>query len=296
LVDQPLSRIGELAARLGVSVPVLRMWEQRYGVVVPIRSERGFRLYSGGDERLLRRMVSLVRTGVAPREAARVVRREAAASPSPVRDVPALAKLRAELQAALEAFDDSRAQGVFDRLFGGFGLGAALSGAILPCLAAVGDAWAEGRLSVAHEHFATTLVRARLLALARGWDAGSGERAVLACPPGERHDVGLIAYGLILRECGWRVVFFGADTPVEAINVVAGALSAGLVTLSSVDADKVQAAVSELSLPPYTALAIGGEAVRGLTLGSGILLPLDPVEAARQVGSAGALPAWTSGG
>jgi DNA-binding transcriptional MerR regulator len=296
LVDQPLSRIGELAARLGVSVPVLRMWEQRYGVVVPVRSERGFRLYSGGDERLLRRMVSLVHAGIAPREAARVVRAEAAASPSPAPDVPALAKLRAELQAALEAFDDSRAQGVFDRLFGGFGLAAALSGAVLPCLAALGDAWAEGRLSVAHEHFASTLIRARLLALARGWDAGGGERAVLACPPDERHDVGLIAFGLVLHESGWRVVFFGADTPVEAINVAAAALSPGLVTLSSVDADKVQAAVSGLRLPASTALAIGGEAVRELPPGRGILLPLDPVEAARAVGSAGTLPAWAAGG
>jgi hypothetical protein len=242
-------------------------------------------------------MVSLVAGGVAPREAARVVRAEASAIPLSGPDLPALPKLRAELEAALEAFDDSRAQGVLDRLFGAFGLGASLSGVVLPCLSGIGDGWAEGRLSVAHEHFASVLVRGRLLALARGWDTGGGERAVLACPPGEAHDIALIAFGLILHEAGWRVVFFGADTPVEALNVAAAALSAGLVTLSSVDAGKVRRAVSELRLPPYTALAIGGEAVRSLTSESGILLPLDPVEAARRLGDPpGGLPAFTAGG
>ena len=51
--------------------------------------------------------------------------------------------------------------------------------------------WASGDMSVAQEHFASALLRGRLLGLARGWGTGSGPTLVLACPPGEQHDLGL---------------------------------------------------------------------------------------------------------
>ena len=60
-------------------------------------------------------------------------------------------------------------------------------------------------------------MRGRLLGLARGWDRGSGPRAVLASPPEERHDLGLLIFGLALREHGWRITFLGGDTPLETL-------------------------------------------------------------------------------
>ena len=69
-----------------------------------------------------------------------------------------------------------------------------------------------------------TFLRGRLLGLARGWGRGTGPRALLACPPGERHDLGLIAFGLALRERGWRIDFLGGDTPAESIAGAARAI------------------------------------------------------------------------
>ena len=54
--DRPLLRIGELSRRLGVSGHVLRAWESRYGLLRPVRSAGGFRLYSEADEARIRRM------------------------------------------------------------------------------------------------------------------------------------------------------------------------------------------------------------------------------------------------
>ncbi|HEY1324397.1 MAG TPA: MerR family DNA-binding transcriptional regulator [Streptosporangiaceae bacterium] len=54
--DRPLLRIGELSRRLGVSDHVLRAWENRYGLLQPVRSPGGFRLYSKADEWRIRRM------------------------------------------------------------------------------------------------------------------------------------------------------------------------------------------------------------------------------------------------
>ena len=46
--------------------------------------------------------------------------------------------------------------------------------------------------------------------------------ALLACPPDERHDLGLIAFGVVLRDRGWRITFLGPDTPIETLLITGG--------------------------------------------------------------------------
>src|SRR5450756_2972021 len=74
--DSPLLRIGELSRRLGVSDHVLRSWESRYGLLRPVRSTGGFRLYSEADESRIRRMQDYLAAGLSAAEAARLVLRE----------------------------------------------------------------------------------------------------------------------------------------------------------------------------------------------------------------------------
>jgi MerR HTH family regulatory protein len=60
----PLLRIGELSRRLGVSDYALRAWESRYGLLQPVRSAGGFRLYSQADESRIRRMQAYLADGL----------------------------------------------------------------------------------------------------------------------------------------------------------------------------------------------------------------------------------------
>jgi methanogenic corrinoid protein MtbC1 len=106
-----------------------------------------------------------------------------------------------------------------------------------------------GEVSIAQEHFASNVLRGRLLGLARGWDRGAGPRAVLACPPDERHDLGLLIFGLALREHGWRITFLGADTPsntlvetVQRIGPEALVLAARVAGARFLDASPLAAA------------------------------------------------------
>ena len=69
----PVLRIGELSRRLGVSDHVLRAWESRYGLLQPVRSAGGFRLYSEADESRVRRMQAHLADGLSAAEAARAV-------------------------------------------------------------------------------------------------------------------------------------------------------------------------------------------------------------------------------
>ncbi len=88
---------------------------------------------------------------------------------------------------------------------------------MLPVLRRIGELWSAGELTVGQEHFGTQLLRGRLLALSRGWGAGPGPMILLACPPGERHDIALAGFGLMMRDRGSRVALLGSDTPLEAL-------------------------------------------------------------------------------
>ena len=106
---------------------------------------------------------------------------------------------------------------------------------ILPALMQVGREWEQGTLAVSQEHFASNVIRARLLSLARLWGRGAGPVAVLACAPGEQHDISLLAFGLVLRSHGWRIIFLGADTPITTLAQAAEGTGSALTVLASFD-------------------------------------------------------------
>jgi DNA-binding transcriptional MerR regulator len=243
--DLGLIQIGDLARRVGVRVDTLRAWERRYGLLHPSRSAGGFRLYSGHDEAIVRSMLAEVERGYPPSQAAKVALARSRIPESGPRteqpdDVAAatvkpgrLESLRTQLSEALRRYDGVRAQELLDGLLAEFTLNTVLRDVVLPCLRYIGDAWARGDMTIAEEHFASQLIRERLLALARDWDRGRGPRALLACPSGERHDIGLICFGIVLSRNGWRVTFLGPDTPISALTAAVTVLEPDLIVLSA---------------------------------------------------------------
>ena len=249
-------RIGEFSRRAGVSVELLRAWESRYGLVEPQRTAGGFRLYSERDESRVRRMRALLDQGLSAAQAARDVL-DADGSPRRTDVVPG--GLLAAIDEALLSFDEPGAHDALDRLFSTVKVEAALHDAILPELRSIGDRWASGALSVAQEHFSSTLIRGRLLALARGWDRRGGRRAVLACLPGELHDIGLIAFGILLHRRGWRILYLGQDTPIETAVTTARQARAEALVLIATDPSRFRGvAAGAVSAPRGTTVAIGG--------------------------------------
>ena len=225
-------RIGELSRRTEVSRELLRAWERRYGLLRPTRSEGGFRLYSPEDERRIKLMQAHLERGLSAAEAARLALAEDAEAAS-VDTAPPLQRGARDLRAALDALDESAAHAAIDRLLAEVSVASVLREVILPYLRALGERWAGGEVTVGQEHFASNVLRGRLLGLARGWDQGVGPRALLACPPRELHDLGLIVFGLALRGRGWRITFLGADTPLDTLAATAGSLQPDAVVLTA---------------------------------------------------------------
>jgi len=233
-------RIGEFARRVGVSPELLRAWERRYGLLQPIRSDGGFRLYTSEDAERVSRMRHALDEGLSAAEAAR----RALAQARPAEG--ALDDARERLLAAARTYDEAAVHSVIDQSLAGFSLETVLRELILPVLRAIGEEWERGTLEVGQEHFISNLVRERLLALARLWGRGGGPLAILACAPGERHDIGLIAFGLVLRSHGWRILFLGADTPLATLRGAVDQTDPRLVVVASMDGALLETASSDL--------------------------------------------------
>jgi MerR family transcriptional regulator, light-induced transcriptional regulator len=289
-------RIGELSKRAGVSPELLRAWERRYGLLRPSRSGGGLRLYSPADVERVRLMRQHLAEGVAAAEAAAMALRGAVGEEA----APAAldpAAMRDDLAGALDRFDEPRAQEILDRLLAMTTVDTLLSDVVLPYLRELGDRWERGEASIAQEHFASSVLRGRLLGLARGWGLGFGPVAVLACLPGEQHDLGLIAFGLALRARGWRIVYLGSDTPIDTIEETSRQLDPSLVVLNAVTDESVRLLVTQLrALAGRHRLALGGAGARnGALEATGVLaLTGDPIAAATDVTTLvqGGAPRW----
>jgi DNA-binding transcriptional MerR regulator len=276
-----LFRIGELSRRSGVSPELLRAWERRYDLLRPTRSPGGLRLYSARDLERVQAMQRHLARGLAAAEAAAL-----AAQPEPdaaegARHAP---DAREELAAALEGYDEAAGHAVVDSLLARMSLDAFLRDVVIPYLHDLGERWEHGEVSVAQEHFASSVLRGRLLGLARGWGRGLGPTAVLACAPGEQHDLGLIAFGLALRARGWRIVYLGADTPVASVADAARACDPEFVVVSAVGRRVFGLHRSELEqLAAEHRLCLGGAGAATAKVENVQVLTAGPVEEAERL-------------
>jgi DNA-binding transcriptional MerR regulator len=291
-------RIGELSRRLGVSDHVLRAWERRYGVLRPVRTAGGFRLYSEADLDRVRRMQAYLTQGLSAAEAARAaIDGQAPVGTSTGGAGPAhrdgLTDAAARLAAALDEFDEPAAHAVLDRLLGTLTVETVLRDVVLPYLRALGDRWERGDASVAQEHFASNLIRGRLAGLARGWGHGHGPRAILACVPGELHDIALLAFGIALNRNGWRIEFLGANTPLDDLIHMAQAHRPDLMVLVGTRPERFDGLTDDLlRLARVAPIALAGPGATPAVADAvgARLLTDDPVTAAEEIPTPGIHP------
>jgi MerR family transcriptional regulator, light-induced transcriptional regulator len=290
----PMLRIGELSRRVGVSDHLLRAWESRYGLLRPVRSPGGFRLYSEADARRVRRMQAHLAAGLSAAEAAQAVlgedgqaRPDSSQGGELSRALSGVGELSGALRQALDAFDEPAAQAVLDRLVSDLSVRTVLRDIVMPYLSELGERWEQGTASIAQEHFASNVLRGRLAGLARGWGEGHGPRAVLACPPGELHDLPLMVFGIVLNRIGWRIDYYGISTPVDELMSTVAARRPDIVVLASTVSENFEPVAGQLAaLAQCAPLALAGAGATPEIVASvgATLLTGDPVTAAENIG------------
>ncbi len=289
MADNPRYPIGAVAKLTGIAVETLRAWERRYRIVDPGRDGRG-RMYSEADVRKLRLLRKLVDHGHAIGRLATLGEDDLRAletdpgermSPAAHRSegVPGLQ----DLTSALERFDGPLVQRELQRFATLMPPRPFVREVVLPLLRLVGVAWCRGGLSIAQEHLASATIRSLLGSLLR-LHAPEEPRVTLvfATPPGERHELGLLAAAMLAVAGGLGAVYLGPELPADEIATAARRCGARAVVLAAMCAEGTQGAEDAVralsaSLPRSVELWLGGPPHEALAValrgGGGRYLP-----------------------
>jgi methanogenic corrinoid protein MtbC1 len=254
----PSLNIAALTQRTGIPSDTIRKWEQRYGVLHPERTAGGQRRYSELDVARVEWLKQRLHEGYRIGEAATLLGAGdlVARTAGELRDGIVDATIASDVDALGQLVDQALALSTLDESF---------VEVLTPALVQVGECWAAGSVNVAQEHLASATVRAALLKLLSDQRADVHGTAVLACAPGEHHEIGLLMLAVTLRSEGWQVAYLGADTPfADAVNLAEG-MDATALCFSATSKESAQSLDKQLAraaLRDSLAIVVGGRGTK----------------------------------
>ena len=262
--DVPLYSIAAVSRRTGVPAVTLRAWERRYGFPRPRRAPGGRRLYSERDVDAVRVLRAQSADGVPISRAIALLRDQTPAPSADPEGGSPVDLIGRRLLGALLDLAPGRAEAVLSEAFGLLSVEDVCLDVVQPALNEIDRRWQAGEASIAQEHFASALIRARLARLLQSMPGDDRQAVVLAaCPPGEWHEIGLLTVCLFLARRGLSVRYLGPNLPVADFVALARRSAPRIVVLSAqtdASADRLADVLRCLrDLPsPRPALAYGG--------------------------------------
>lgn len=271
--------------RSGVSSHLIRMWEKRYGALVPARTETNRRLYSDENVERLSLLFNCTQAGhrigniaglstatlrklAQESAAAGQVELEAATAlpPSPADGLPA--EIRRAFR-AIDAMDAEALRGALDAASLELGYQGMLTKVVVPLMQHIGRLWCEGELTAAFEHFASAALRTYLLGHVQSYGASRNAPVILTVTPsGQLHEFGAVVTAAAANSAGWHVIHLGPSLPAAEIAGAAIRSEASMVALSLVhppdDPDLPgQLRMLRRLLPARVGIVVGGRAMEG---------------------------------
>lgn len=269
----------------GFSREVLRKWELRYGFPAPARGAKGQRLYTHADVDKLLLLRRLLHAGLRPSQVVHLEPEALQKRLDALRLTPSdpdegmESRIAALLSALTDPLNIDSVQALLGRWLYLDGPLDFARFTLAQLNEAIGDAWADGRLSIHQEHWYAERMRRVLNAARMGCVPDRRfSRILLTTPPGESHELALLGLELALATQGVDALYLGAQTPVDEVCQAAARLGAEAVALSvSIGYNPhdllvfLQRACG--GLPPDCAVWVGGKGVTGLgVLPSGIFV------------------------
>lgn len=276
--QEDMYSIGTVERDTGISRDSLRIWERRYGYPQPLRNAKGERVYPESQLRHLQKLRRFLDQGMRPGKLLRLTEAEFnaldnASSDPQIKTSSSIARQSPLVAACLTAVKQLDEQALLETLNLAqqqYGLAGFIKQLVAPCVTAVGDAWARGKIEVYQEHFFTQLVTQYLnIELAKLRNGSSRPLVLLASLPSELHTLGLSMTAAILACHGLSSIQLGASVPVDQLSRAAQEFDVDIVGVSFSSAypyNSIRNDIQDLrdSLPLDIELWVGGEGVRKL--------------------------------
>lgn len=207
--------IKDLEYLSGIKAHTIRIWEKRYQLLDPDRTDTNIRYYSDDDVRKILNVAMLVKNGhkisnVASFDNARLqaeVLRQNKVLPDPEKNIDQLLFLTISLDVfGFEQF--------LDKIILENGFQKTIQNVIFPFFERIGLLWQAGSVFVAHEHLVSNLIRNRLIIEAAKFDNSlSGKTMLFFLREDEFHELGLLYFNFLAVGNGFRSIYLGQSLP-----------------------------------------------------------------------------------
>ena len=216
--------ISDIEALIGVKAHTIRAWETRYNLVPPRRTPTNIRYYGEDELKMLLNVVALNENGYKISKIAKM-------SHSQINNLVAQLKIDwkndsmqlLHLSNATIAYDEKQFNKVLSGCVAEMGLINTMDHVLYPFMKKVGMLWQTGTIEPSHEHFASNLIRERLIVEIDKVDTvvkSDAKRFVLFLPEAEMHETGLLFTRYLLKKCGHEMLYLGPEIPYSDLKRV----------------------------------------------------------------------------
>ena len=258
--------IKDLELITGIKAHTIRIWEKRYGLISPKRTDSNIRLYCDGDVKRLLNVSILLRNGLKisriaemdPQEISRKILEVSVIANGNESQIESLVVAMIDLNEIM--FEKTLSQAILR-----YGFESTLFEIIYPFFERVGLLWQAGSINPAQEHFITNLIKQKIYVAIDGLHQVIGENkktAVLFLPEWELHELGMLIFDYFLKKNGLKVIYLGQKVPEEDLYSVIEMVSPDYVMTafsSPVEHEELKQYVLDLSLSfPSVSILVAG--------------------------------------
>ena len=229
--------IKELENLSGIKAHTIRIWEKRYCLVEPHRTNTNIRYYTDNDLKKILNVAVLNRHGIKISNIARLndlelkeeIIRVAGASHSSDTIVDSMVM-------SMIDFDEYKLESLIEKSISKKGLKATIIEVLCPFLQKVGILWQSGDVYPAQEHFVSYLIRQKIIAATNGLSNTfnpHGKKFLLLLPEGEWHEIGLLIAQYLIKEAKHEVIYLGQSVPYSDVLAIGAAKKFDAVLVSS---------------------------------------------------------------
>jgi DNA-binding transcriptional MerR regulator len=250
----------------GVNAVTIRAWERRYGLITPQRTHKGHRLYTHQDVERIKQIVELLKQGISVGHVKPLLDLSPGdtATETATENEDIWKHYQDRMLDAIEIFDEAALDSSYNDALSLYPIDIVNQRLTIPLLRLLGERWNLREAGIAEEHFFSVYLRNKLgTRLHHTNQRSHAPLLLLACLPGELHEIGLLFFALSAVSYGYRVLILGANTPLPQIPLVLERKTcAGIVLSSSAKPARgvIDSGLPELAGQVSIPVFIGGKA------------------------------------